>query len=484
MDARRYQIGELARISGVAAKTIRFYSDSGILPPTAMTAAGYRLYSEADRGRLETIRALRELGFPLPTIATLLDQGERVAATALRAQLAALEATERTIRRQRVVLRAALHKGESATLAYLDHAHAHARLGLIERQKLLDDYLARVFDGVAADEGWKAGFAQAATLDLPEELSDAQFAAWLELADLITDADFIARLNAIGQAAWGGVEAPHRPPPLHDLYAAADAARRGGHTPDDAVGRGVIDDYLAREAAARGRDATDPALPGDVLADIARGDEPRAARYWELIAILKGWPPSPIPEAHRWLVAGLQLRAGRGTAPSRPKGRQTPSARPHRWPPNARADNEHHEDRSSQTMTALTAAQRAFLDRPLHAIVATLDPEGQPSQSVVWYVREGDGLWISVGPESVKARHLRRDPRVSVLVLSEDGSAYLRLEGTATFDGTVDDAARAMLVGRYVGAGRAVDWLAAHPLPSPNTRLRIAATRVGAHNLD
>lgn len=309
MTARRYQIGELARISGVAAKTIRFYSDSGILPPTATTAAGYRLYSEDDRGRLETIRALRELGFPLPTIATLLKQGKRAVATTLQAQLAALEATERTIRRQRVVLRAALRQGEAATLAYLDHAHAHARLDALERQVLVDDYLARIFAGVAADAGWKAGFTQAATLDLPEELSDEQFTAWLELADLITDADFIARLNAIGQEAWGDADAPRRPAVLHDLLDAADAARREGHTPDDAVGRGVIDEYLAREGAARDRDPADPTLPADVLTDIARGDEPRAARYWELLGILKGWPPSPIPDAHRWLVAGLQLRA-------------------------------------------------------------------------------------------------------------------------------------------------------------------------------
>lgn len=339
MDARRYQIGELARISGVAAKTIRFYSDSGILPPTMTTAAGYRLYSEADRGRLETIRALRELGFPLATIATLLDQGEQggqgeqgrqgegAVATALRAQLAALAATERTIRRQRVVLHAALRRGEAATLAYLDHAHAHARLGAIERQTLLDDYLTRVFDGVAADDDWQAGFAQAAILELPDELSDAQFAAWLELADLITDAEFVARLNAIGWAAWGDEKAPRRPPQLDDLYAAASAARRDDHTPEDAVGRGVIDDYLAREALARGRDPADPALPGDVLADIARNDEPRAARYWELLGVLKGWPPSPIPDAHRWLVAGLRLRA---EAAHRIEPSQHSTAAPHR----------------------------------------------------------------------------------------------------------------------------------------------------------
>jgi hypothetical protein len=32
-------------------------------------------------------------------------------------------------------------------------------------------------------------------------------------------------------------------------------------------------------------------------------------RYWELIGIIKGWPPSPVAAAHEWLVAGLRERA-------------------------------------------------------------------------------------------------------------------------------------------------------------------------------
>lgn len=134
-------------------------------------------------------------------------------------------------------------------------------------------------------------------------------------------------------------------------------------------------------------------------------------------------------------------------------------------------------------MIAFTDSQRAFLDRPLNAIVATLDARGQPSQSVVWYAREGNELWISVGPTSVKARHLRHDPRVSVLVLSEDGASYLRIEGTAALAGIVDDDARARLITRYVGPERAAAWLAAHPLPAPNARLLIAPARLSAHNL-
>ena len=134
-------------------------------------------------------------------------------------------------------------------------------------------------------------------------------------------------------------------------------------------------------------------------------------------------------------------------------------------------------------MTTLTAQQRAFLDGPRHAIVATLGKDGTPSQSVLWYARDGDTLWISVRPDSVKARHIRRDGRISILVLSADNSGYLRIDGTAAIDGEVDRDARRALIGRYVGAARAEAWMAGHPLPTPNARIRIHPARVAAVNI-
>lgn len=135
-------------------------------------------------------------------------------------------------------------------------------------------------------------------------------------------------------------------------------------------------------------------------------------------------------------------------------------------------------------MPEFTERQRAFLDQPLNAIVATLRQDGTPSQSIVWYARDGDTLWISVRPDSVKARHIARDARLSVLVLNATGDRYLRIEGTAARDGAVDDDARRTLIGRYIGAGKATDWMAGHPLPSPNARLRITPTHIAEHNLD
>ncbi|AYV32657.1 Mercuric resistance operon regulatory protein (plasmid) [Streptomyces sp. ADI95-16] len=63
-----YSIGELSRRSGLPVKTIRFYSDLGIVPPTDRSPAGYRLYGLDALARLDLARTLRELGLDLATV--------------------------------------------------------------------------------------------------------------------------------------------------------------------------------------------------------------------------------------------------------------------------------------------------------------------------------------------------------------------------------------------------------------------------------
>jgi DNA-binding transcriptional MerR regulator len=73
------RIGELAQISGVPAKTIRFYEEIGLLPPALRAENGYRLYSVEDIGRLRFIRNARSLGFTLDDLKEVLalrDRGE------------------------------------------------------------------------------------------------------------------------------------------------------------------------------------------------------------------------------------------------------------------------------------------------------------------------------------------------------------------------------------------------------------------------
>lgn len=66
------RIGELARLTGTSAETIRYYEKEGLLPPPARTNANYRSYTLAHRQRLTFIRRARDLGFRLGDVRDLL----------------------------------------------------------------------------------------------------------------------------------------------------------------------------------------------------------------------------------------------------------------------------------------------------------------------------------------------------------------------------------------------------------------------------
>lgn len=65
-------IGQLSTATGVTVETIRYYERKGILPLPARTAAGRRIYSDADTRRLNFIHKCRGLGFSLKEITSLL----------------------------------------------------------------------------------------------------------------------------------------------------------------------------------------------------------------------------------------------------------------------------------------------------------------------------------------------------------------------------------------------------------------------------
>ncbi len=77
----RWSIHEVARISGVTARTLRHYDAVGLLPPASTGANGYRFYDHGQLLRLQEILLLRALGLDLATIAGILNgAGDRVAA--------------------------------------------------------------------------------------------------------------------------------------------------------------------------------------------------------------------------------------------------------------------------------------------------------------------------------------------------------------------------------------------------------------------
>ena len=66
------KIGELARLAGSNAETIRYYERVGMVSPPNRTESGYRTYTHADVDRLRFISRGRELGFSIEEIRALL----------------------------------------------------------------------------------------------------------------------------------------------------------------------------------------------------------------------------------------------------------------------------------------------------------------------------------------------------------------------------------------------------------------------------
>ena len=97
------RIGELATELGLNPKTIRYYEEIGLLPTPQRTPAGYRLYSAADRERLQFIGKAKAIGLTLEEIREILmlrRDGERPCAHVLGLldqKLATVDAQLRTL---------------------------------------------------------------------------------------------------------------------------------------------------------------------------------------------------------------------------------------------------------------------------------------------------------------------------------------------------------------------------------------------------
>ncbi len=88
--AHTVTIGQVAKTTGMAAKTIRYYEEIGVLPIPGRTASGYRQYDESAVERLRFISRARSLGLPLQRLRVLTSTLNGAPRAALRPRLFAL----------------------------------------------------------------------------------------------------------------------------------------------------------------------------------------------------------------------------------------------------------------------------------------------------------------------------------------------------------------------------------------------------------
>lgn len=72
----QYTTGELAKLCGVTVRTVQFYDSKGLLIPSNLTEGGRRLYSEDDVRRMHSICFLKDLGFSLKDISSLMESND------------------------------------------------------------------------------------------------------------------------------------------------------------------------------------------------------------------------------------------------------------------------------------------------------------------------------------------------------------------------------------------------------------------------
>lgn len=126
-----FQIGEVARQTGLTIRTLRHYDALGLLRPSARSSAGYRLYSAADLERLLQIQGLKTLGLTLPEIAQALDDPAYDARQVLQRHIAALEGQ---IAREQQLVTQLRALQEVAQTGWADVAQAIALTGRVQRR--------------------------------------------------------------------------------------------------------------------------------------------------------------------------------------------------------------------------------------------------------------------------------------------------------------------------------------------------------------
>lgn len=90
-------VNEVSKLTGISVRTLHHYDAIGLLKPTKVTEAGYRLYDDAALKRLQSILLYRELQFPLKDIKAILDSSAFHPEEALTQQIELLELQYRHI---------------------------------------------------------------------------------------------------------------------------------------------------------------------------------------------------------------------------------------------------------------------------------------------------------------------------------------------------------------------------------------------------
>lgn len=303
-SAQLYTIGQAARKVGVPARTIRFWCDSGVLPPAGRSSDGYRRYDDDAIARLALIRTLRDLGLGLDDIRAVLE-GRKSVSELASVHAAALDAQIRGLRLRRAVLRVLAARGSNIEEAI--QMNDLARLSAQERQQIIDEFVDRTFAGTGPDDPAMniARGMRALPAELPDDPSPEQVDAWIELAGLVADEGFQQRAREMVLAGGTAQTSTGQTlPEGTDYRVVTEQLQRAvadGVDPGSEAGREILDRVVPPGTPAAERER--------LLDQLETFTDERVERYWQLVGVLNGRPLfAPAVPAFRWLISALRAR--------------------------------------------------------------------------------------------------------------------------------------------------------------------------------
>ena len=101
-------------------------------------------------------------------------------------------------------------------------------------------------------------------------------------------------------------------------------------------------------------------------------------------------------------------------------------------------------------------SHRDLLVEPIHGVLSTMMPDGQPQSSIVWVDYDGTHVLINTTLERQKGRNMCANPKVALLVVDpQDGSRWIEVRGKVVEIRRAGAEAHAdMLTQRYTGKQR------------------------------
>jgi DNA-binding transcriptional MerR regulator len=301
-----WSIGELAGHAHVTVKTVRYYSDRGLLPEASRSVGGHRRYGPDALDRLRLIRSLRALDLPVPEVRRVLDEEDAWDAALEDAVAGRL----RVLGSQLTALRwreAALHLVRECPPG--ERADRLRLLGAVDTPPSTAPLVRfwRAWLPPRMSAGPTATFLEVTVPQPPDDPEPAQVLAFARLNALVTrpcPAGAQPQPEAHRVAGARGADVLYTG--LAEAYELAGPQLRQDRAPHPGE---ALDGFVAAYAGAYGTRDTPVfrrLLAGQLTAD------PRLDRYWELVAVVntpRGGRPEPTPgAAHDWLLTALRAQ--------------------------------------------------------------------------------------------------------------------------------------------------------------------------------